>query len=211
MEQCCLCQADIQEGVATSEFPCHHKCHTECFFRRAVEDGFAVTCDICDTLIVSQEVFDEIIGDRRGRDDEEDKKEIETLKGELTKNKDFKKDAKVFKSSIREYRSAKCAFKRKMADSKARFKQDIDGFINAITQIRTKYMADTKECEEYKRIALAQRRGSYYLTRLSRKWNVYPRNFYKTLIKQNDYWYFGRWSNRAAYIMKKAMRVGEFY
>jgi hypothetical protein len=211
MEQCCLCHTDIQVGVATTQFPCLHKCHTECVFRSAVNIGFGITCDTCNTLIVPLDVFNNILRDGRQDDDEVDKKEMSEMKDKLIRDKDFKKDAKLFKSHVREYRSAKAAFKRKMTGSKVKFQQEIDSFVHIIKDIRKRYIDDAKVCPEYKRFALAQRRSSYYLTRLSRKWNVYKRNFYKILVKKNDYWYFSRYYNSPIYHMRRAFRVRGFY
>jgi hypothetical protein len=211
MEQCCLCQADIQTGAAMTEFPCHHKCHTECIFRRAFNIGFGITCDTCNTLIVPMDVFNNILRDGRQDDDEVDKKEMSDVKDKLTSNKDFKKDAKLFKGCIREYRSAKTALKRKMTESKTKFRQEVDSFVHMIKDIRKRYMDDAKTYPEYKRYALSKRNFTYYLTRFSRKWNIHRRNFYKSFVKRNDYWFLGRYYSGPTQMLKRSFRVRGFY
>lgn len=208
MEQCCLCQTDISGGVATTEFPCHHKCHTECIFRRAVNIGFGITCDTCNTLIVPMEVFNDIIGHGRGDDDEVDKNEIAKIHNELSKNKALKQDAKLFKKTVRELRSARFAFKTKMTATKRAFNQEIDGFMRGIMEIRKRYITTAKQLDEYKQLILKQRRVSYYMNRLSKKWNISELNFYKSLIKRGNYWNTRHLLCGAApYLVRKAMRL----
>ena len=205
MEQCCLCDGDIAAGTPVTEFPCHHKSHVPCVFRSAVNNGFGIQCHTCNTLIVPIEVFNEILGDR-GHDDTVDTEQVKNIQEVLMKrNKDFKKDAKVFKGSVRELRSARCALQTKMKVMRTQFKQDVHAFVHAVTEIRKKYLEDAQTCDEYKRVKAAQKRSSYYLTRLSRKWNIYPRNFYKGLVKRNDFWSFS--SHRNRYAIRGALRV----
>lgn len=205
MEQCCLCDGEIAAGTPVTEFPCHHKSHVPCVFRSAVNHGFGIQCNICNTMIVPMDVFNEILGDRR-EGDAIDTEQVKNIQGVLMKgNKDFKKDAKVFKGSVRELGSARNALKKKMKAMKTHFKQDVYNLVHAVTEIRKKYLEDAYEYDEYKRVKAAHKRSAYYLTRLSRKWNIYPHNFYKGLIKRNDYWYFSGHSN--LYEIRRALRV----
>lgn len=205
--QCCLCTVVIEDAVATTEFPCHHKAHTSCFFRSAVTDGFDVQCRVCETLIVPVEMFHEILGNRRDRGDEGDKAQMKTIREELLHDKDFTKDANVFKGAIRELCSARHALKRNMTGSKRKFNEEIAGFLHGITQIRNRYIRDAKETAEYKRLIVAQRRCSYYLNKIPRKWNVHMRNMYRVLRKKNDYYRIHHLLHGAVPILQYAMRV----
>lgn len=210
MEQCCLCTVEIAAGTPVTEFPCHHKAHVPCVFRTAVNHGFGIECSLCNTLIVPMEVFDEIIGARGGRD-AVDTEQVKNIQDVLMKDTDFKKDAKVFKGAVRELRSARRAFKLKMSVTRTKFHREIDGFIFAISQIRQRYIKDVKEFDEYKRLGQAQRRISYYLTRLSRKWHINTHNIYRGIVNKDDYWSMFQWLNSAPQLIRNAMRVRGFY